>query len=132
MTFIALSYTYSLIDDMGVQVWSNNEYKAPEHRVRASRTNKRYSSPFFYNPAHDTVIKPILTAQSRNLAPEYDPFVYGHFRQQRFKGDYADAGNEIQIEDFRVNIKSHKKKNRVDQSKEEVVDELVELEQPAI
>ena len=132
MTFIALSYTYSLIDDMGVQVWSNNEYKAPEHRVRASRTNKRYSSPFFYNPAYDTVIEPILTGQSRNLAPEFNPFLYGHFRQQRFKGDYADAGNEIQIEDFRVNIKSHKKKNRVDQSKEEVVDELVELEQPAI
>ena len=113
-------------------MWSNNEYKAPEHRVRASRTNKRYSSPFFYNPAYDTIIKPILTEQSRNSAPEYNPFVYGHFRQQRFKGDYADAGNEIQIEDFRLNVKSHKIKDRVDQSKEKVVDELVELEQSVI
>ena len=113
-------------------MWSNNEYKAPEHRVRASRKNKRYSSPFFYNPAYDTVIKPILTEQSSSSVPEYNPFVYGHFRQQRFKGDYADAGNEIQIEDFRVKVKLHKIKNRVDKSKEKAVDELVELEQSVI
>ena len=112
------------------QVWSNNEYKAPEHRVRASKANKRYSSPFFYNPSYDTVIKPIVTGQSRNVAPEYNPFVYGHFRQQRFKGDYADAGNEIQIEDFRININPNKVRDRVDEVKH--VNEVVEFEQSVI
>jgi isopenicillin N synthase-like dioxygenase len=112
---------------------SNNEYKAPEHRVRASKTNKRYSSPFFFNPAYDTVIKPIVTQQSRNAVPEYSPFSYGYFRQQRFKGDYADSGTEIQIEDFRIKSRDQEEmKDQVNEAEERDVRVLQEFEQSVV
>ena len=37
------------IGDM-VQVWSNDRYPAPLHRVRASTNRERYSLPFFLTP----------------------------------------------------------------------------------
>ena len=37
-----------------MQVWSNDQYKAPEHRVKAQQELVRYSAPFFYNPSYDT------------------------------------------------------------------------------
>jgi isopenicillin N synthase-like dioxygenase len=37
-----------------MQVWSNDVYKAPLHRVKAQENLERYSSPFFYNPSYDT------------------------------------------------------------------------------
>ena len=76
-------------------------YKAPEHRVRASVENERFSAPFFYNPNYDAVISPILSHKKHNDVVKYDPILYGYFRQQRFKGDFADTGKEIQIENFR-------------------------------
>lgn len=81
-------------------MWSNNEYKAPEHRVRASLENKRYSSPFFYNPNYNVNIEPFVTERSSRKHAQYNPINYGHFRQRRFQGDFADTGKEIQIEDY--------------------------------
>ena len=83
-----------------VQVWSNNEYKAPEHRVRASLEKKRYSSPFFYNPNYEINVSPFITEKSIRKEAIYNPINYGNFRLRRFQGDYADTGKEIQIEDF--------------------------------
>jgi isopenicillin N synthase-like dioxygenase len=81
-------------------VWSNDRYKAPEHRVRASLKNKRYSSPFFYNPNYDVDIIPFVENKNGDVEAKYDPINYGQFRFQRFNGDFADTGKEIQIEDF--------------------------------
>jgi isopenicillin N synthase-like dioxygenase len=83
-----------------LQVWSNDEYKAPEHRVKASLKEKRYSSPFFYNPNYDVNITPFVTDRSVLKTPKYNPINYGQFRQNRFNGDFADTGKETQIEDF--------------------------------
>lgn len=44
------------------QVLSNDRYKAPLHRVQASRGRRRYSVPFFFNPRPDADIAP-LTVQ---------------------------------------------------------------------
>ena len=33
-------------------------------------------------------------------APQYDELYWGYFRAQRFAGDFADYGTEIQISDF--------------------------------
>ena len=75
-------------------------YKAAEHRVQASnRGFVRYSSPFFYNPAYDTVVQPLVCPGHR---ANYRPIRWGDFRAQRFAGDYADLGKEIQIEDFKI------------------------------
>ena len=63
--------------------------------------NERFSAPFFYNPNYDAVVSPILSQKNHEDIAKYDPILYGYFRQQRFSGDFADTGKEIQIEDFR-------------------------------
>jgi isopenicillin N synthase-like dioxygenase len=124
-----------------LQVWTNNFFKAAEHRVRATANMKtgnkkmktgnkdqgdsneiaRLSAAFFLNPNYDTLVKPhlschLLPPSSFNGAkrvipqnkirdsPWYRPIRWGDFRIQRFKGDYADHGEEIQIEHFRVGM----------------------------
>jgi isopenicillin N synthase-like dioxygenase len=92
------------IGDM-LQVWSNDWFKAAEHRVRATNPlshggSPRYSVPFFYNPSYDAIIEPFLTPHDPH--PHYSPIRWGDFRLERFLGDYADRGHEIQIEDFRI------------------------------
>ena len=85
-------------------------FKAAEHRVRASQRAVRYSSPFFYNPAYDTIVQPLLCEEGNTGADadltkkaKYAPIRWGDFRSKRFLGDYADIGKEIQIEDFKIN-----------------------------
>lgn len=84
-----------------LQVWSNDAYKAPEHRVRPSSRQKRYSAPFFYNPSYDSVIAPVTAAPSSAC---FRPIVWETFRRNRFLGDYENVGIETQIEDFRIDI----------------------------
>ena len=84
------------VGDM-VQVWSNDQYQAPLHRVLANRTSQRYSAPFFYNPAYSTDVVPAVL----NGSPRYDPVNWGEFRRKRFQGDYANHGEEIQIAHYR-------------------------------
>ncbi len=72
--------------------------------MRASRSTVRYSAPFFYNPAYDTQVAPVLcdegVEEGRTDTPRYSPIRWGDYRTQRFIGDYRDAGEEIQIEVF--------------------------------
>lgn len=66
--------------------------------MRSSSSAVRYSAPFFYNPAYDTQVQPIICDES--VAPKYKPIRWGDYRAGRFAGDYADVGKEIQIEVF--------------------------------
>jgi isopenicillin N synthase-like dioxygenase len=84
-----------------VQVWSNDHYAAPLHRVLANSTAPRYSAPFFFNPAHSADYAP-LPSLCADEPPRYRPINWGEFRAQRAAGDYADVGAEIQISDFRI------------------------------
>ena len=79
------------IGDM-MQVWSNDRYKAPLHRVLANSSQERFSAAFFLNPAYDTNCQPLLEEP-----PRYRSINWGEFRQARAAGDYADMGEEIQI-----------------------------------
>lgn len=84
-----------------LQVWSNGRVKAAEHRVRASASgSERYSIAFFLNPSYAADIFPQPINAGEN--PKYRPINWGAFRGLRFKGDYADSGEEIQIENFRI------------------------------
>ena len=82
-----------------LQIYSNDVYRAPEHRVKASTLQIRYSAPFFYNPRYDAVIEPLNSGKGRSL---YTKLTWGEFRSRRFQGDYADKGQEVQIEDYKV------------------------------
>ncbi len=91
----------SLIINIGdmLQVWSNDRFKAPEHRVLASKDRPRYSAAYFYNPAYETVCRPL---EDDTALHRYRPVSWREFRDQRAAGDYADVGEEVQISWYRV------------------------------
>jgi len=82
------------IGDM-VQVWSNDRYTAPQHRVIAMDQVDRFSFPYFCNPSYDAVVEPLSSP------PHYRPINWGDFRRRRADGDFADYGAEVQISDYR-------------------------------
>lgn len=84
-----------------VQVWSNDLYAAPLHRVLANATHERFSAPFFYNPSYQTDYAPLAGVVSEANPARYRPINWGEFRAGRAAGDYANYGEEIQIGDFR-------------------------------
>lgn len=81
-----------------LQVWSNDRFRAAEHRVIASSNRERFSAPYFFNPSFDTNCVPLGADDEDAL---YHPINWGHFRTQRAHGDYGDFGEEIQISQFR-------------------------------
>jgi len=91
---IAGAFTIN-IGDM-VQVWSNDLYRAPPHRVLAMDRAERISIPFFYNPSYAADIRPLIGT------PHYRPLNWGEFRRRRADGDFADYGTEVQIGDWRI------------------------------
>jgi len=84
-----------------VQVWSNDRYRAPLHRVLASSEHERFSAPFFFNPSFATDYAP-LTTGAPAFSPRYRSINWGEFRKGRAAGDYANVGEEIQIAHYRT------------------------------
>ena len=80
-----------------VQVWSNDLYQAPLHRVLASTGDERISVPYFLNPDYSYDYAPLSAT-----TPKYQPINWGEFRARRSQGDYADYGDEVQISDYRL------------------------------
>lgn len=85
-----------------LQVWSNDRYQAPLHRVRASEQVDRFSAAYFFNPEYDCIVEPLPLLVSPALPARYRPVHWGEFRQQRARGDYADYGEEVQITHYRI------------------------------
>ena len=83
-----------------LQIWSNDRYRAALHRVRPITDRPRYSIPFFFNPAYQTEVAPL--GATLDQPARYRAVNWGHFRQARTDGDYADYGHEIQIADYRI------------------------------
>ncbi len=90
----------TLIINIGdvVQVWSNDRYPAPLHRVLADQRASRLSVPYFLNPDYAYNYAPLPDTGT----PHYTPINWGEFRARRSAGDYADYGDEVQISDYRV------------------------------
>lgn len=86
------------IGDM-LQVWSNDRFQAPEHRVLASGDKARLSAAYFYNPSYETICQPLVNDGQQ---AHYQPIRWGEFRFGRAAGDYANLGEEIQIAHYRV------------------------------
>ena len=80
-----------------LQIWSNDQFPAPVHRVLANDKFDRYSAAFFLNPKYETDVVPLSTTNHR-----FRSLNWGDFRSKRSAGDYADLGEEIQIDHFRV------------------------------
>jgi isopenicillin N synthase-like dioxygenase len=85
-----------------MQVWSNDAYRAPAHRVLAMENYDRYSIPFFFNPAADARVSPLPTVVSDSRPSAYRAIEWAEFRGKRSDGDYADYGTEVQISQYRL------------------------------
>ncbi len=90
---LAGAFTINVGDMM--QVWSNDTYCAPLHRVLASTEASRYSIAYFLNPSYDAVIDPCA------VDPKYRSVPWREFRDLRAQGDYGDYGEEVQISHYR-------------------------------
>jgi isopenicillin N synthase-like dioxygenase len=84
-----------------MQVWSNDVYHAPIHRVLAMDSIARYSLPFFFNPSASSQVSPLPTVVSELQPSHYHPIEWSSYRGQRSDGDFADYGSEVQISQFR-------------------------------
>ena len=84
-----------------MQVWSNDRYHAPVHRVLAMNDRDRHSLPFFFNPAASARVSPLPTTISESNPSRYHDIEWASFRGKRTDGDYADYGPEVQISQFR-------------------------------
>ena len=85
-----------------MQVWSNDIYPAPIHRVLAMDAEDRYSIPFFFNPAAATRISPLPSVVNDERPALYRAIDWSEFRGKRADGDYADYGPEVQISQYRI------------------------------
>ena len=84
------------------QVWSNDAYPAPLHRVLAHQSQERFSAAYFYNPGYDYSYAPLTDLSKEPVQPVYRSINWGEFRSGRAAGDYADQGEEIQIAHYRI------------------------------
>ena len=93
----------SLVINLGdiVQVWSNDRYRAPLHRVLANSSQARISIPYFLNPGYDYDYAPLTGVVDDAHPALYRPINWGEFRAKRSAGDYADYGEEVQISHYR-------------------------------
>lgn len=88
---------------MLIQVWSNDRYESVEHRVMVNSDKERFSIPFFFNPAHYTIVTPVEELINEQNPAKYRPYSWGKFMTHRRLSNFKKLGvDNIQIHHFRV------------------------------
>ncbi|XP_043712793.1 protein DMR6-LIKE OXYGENASE 1-like [Telopea speciosissima] len=87
-----------------IQVWSNDRYESVEHRVVVNSERERFSIPFFFNPSHYVMIKPLEELVDEEKQPaKYKEYNWGKFfstkKLSNFKKLYVE---NIQIIHFKI------------------------------
>jgi isopenicillin N synthase-like dioxygenase len=85
-----------------MQVWSNDRYVAPLHRVVANSSADRFSAPFFFNPAYSTNYAPLPSVVDARNPARYRAINWREFRAGRAAGDYADVGEYMEISRYAI------------------------------
>ncbi|XVF67642.1 hypothetical protein PTKIN_Ptkin10aG0137800 [Pterospermum kingtungense] len=86
-----------------IQVWSNEIYESVEHRVMVNSERERFSIPFFFHPAHYTMVKPLEELISEENPHKYRPYNWGKFLVTRKGGNFKKLDVEnIQVYHFRT------------------------------
>lgn len=81
-----------------VQVQTNDRWRAAIHRVIPMTTKRRFSIPFFGNPARKSLIEPLSELADD---PRYRSFGWGDFMAARTADNFADVGAaDAQITDY--------------------------------
>lgn len=85
------------------KVWSNDKYESVEHRVMVNSEKERFSIPFFLNPAHYTLVKPLEELVNEQNPPKFRPYTWGEFITHRKLTNFKKLNVEnIQIYHFRI------------------------------
>ncbi|KAG5526523.1 hypothetical protein RHGRI_032710 [Rhododendron griersonianum] len=85
-----------------LDVWSNDKYKSVEHRVMVNSERERFSIPFFFNPAHYTMVEPVAELVNEENPAKYKAFNWGKFVSARNLSNFKKLHVEnIQIYHFR-------------------------------
>ncbi|KAL9303312.1 hypothetical protein ACSQ67_020575 [Phaseolus vulgaris] len=86
-----------------VQVWSNDAYESPEHRVVVNSEKERFSIPFFFFPAQETEVKPLEELINDQNPSKYRPYKWGKFLVHRFNTNFKKRKEDnIQIYQFKI------------------------------
>ncbi|KAK9164351.1 hypothetical protein Syun_005253 [Stephania yunnanensis] len=86
-----------------IQVWSNDRYKSIEHRVKVNSERERFSIPFFFNPAHHVMVKPMEELIDEQSPAKYREYNWGKFFKTRKLSDFKKLDVEnIQIHHFKI------------------------------
>ncbi|GLJ54475.1 hypothetical protein SUGI_1169970 [Cryptomeria japonica] len=86
-----------------IQVWSNDRYESVEHRAVVNDSRKRLSIPFFFNPSHYVMVKPLEEMASEENPPKYREYNWGKFYKRKKDSNFKNLGVEnIQIYNFRI------------------------------
>ncbi|KAL5562499.1 hypothetical protein UlMin_032246 [Ulmus minor] len=86
-----------------IQVWSNERYESVEHRAIVNSEKERFSIPFFLNPAHYTMVKPLEELTNEQNPAKYRAYNWGKFYVTKKASNFRKLDVEnIQIYHFRV------------------------------
>ena len=86
-----------------MQVWSNDRYESPEHRVVVNSETERFSIPFFFFPAHYVMLKPLEELVNEQNPARYREFNLGKFYVSRNRSDFKKHEVEnVQIYHFKI------------------------------
>ncbi|KAK9129646.1 hypothetical protein Sjap_010133 [Stephania japonica] len=86
-----------------IQVWSNDRYESVEHRVKVNSERERFSIPFFFNPTHHVMVKPMEELLDEHSPPKYREYNWGKFFKTRKLSDFKKLHvKNIQIHHFKI------------------------------
>ncbi|KAF8722126.1 hypothetical protein HU200_022766 [Digitaria exilis] len=94
----------SLVINVGdiIQVWSNDRYQSVEHRASVNQEQERFSIPYFFNPAMDTVVEPLPEMVSEERPSRYNAYGWGEFFCTRRRSNFRKLPvDNIQIDQLR-------------------------------
>ncbi|XP_074292921.1 protein LATERAL BRANCHING OXIDOREDUCTASE 1-like [Silene latifolia] len=95
----------ALIINIGdvIQVWSNDKYESVEHRVVVNSHKERISIPFFFNPAHYVMIKPLEELVDGHNPAKYREYNYGAFYATKRNSNLKKLNvDNLQISHFKI------------------------------
>jgi isopenicillin N synthase-like dioxygenase len=93
----------TVVVNMGdcMQAWTNDRYRAAVHRVKPMSNQRRFSIPYFSNPARESIIGPLPELCTDGV--RYRPFPWREFMAARAYDNFADLGAaDTQVTDFRI------------------------------
>jgi len=78
--------------------WTNGLMKSTQHRVLTSGDSERYSIPFFYDPAFETLVECLDVCTDEGNPPRYPPTTAGEHLVNKYHETHADFAPEMKIE----------------------------------